>query len=49
MEIPSRDNYLQRYGIDFHLAGKQIPINNAIPIALEAVLTFYFYTEGKAV
>ncbi|MDN3669015.1 YkgJ family cysteine cluster protein [Echinicola jeungdonensis] len=50
LNIPiSRDFYLQLYSIDYHLAGQQIPINKAIQKSIEAVLSYYFYTEGEAV
>ncbi|AWW30932.1 YkgJ family cysteine cluster protein [Echinicola strongylocentroti] len=50
LEVPgSTDYYTRLYGIDFHLAGQQYPINLAIKKALEAVISYYFYTEGEAV
>ena len=51
MDVPlSSDYYTRLYGIDFNLANEQLTINTAIRKALEAVLTFYYYSEeGNAV
>ncbi|AFL83694.1 putative Fe-S oxidoreductase [Belliella baltica DSM 15883] len=48
--VPSSgDAYSQLYNIDFQLTKEQFPINVAIKKALEAVLTYMFYTENNEV
>jgi uncharacterized protein len=46
MVIPgSSDYYTRLYNVDFDLTSEQFPINTAILKALEAVLTFKYYSE----
>ncbi|MFC0264514.1 YkgJ family cysteine cluster protein [Fontibacter flavus] len=48
LALPSSSGaYSQLYSIDFQMTAKQMPINQAIREALEAVLTYKFYTENQ--
>ena len=48
MIIPSSSGaYTQLYNIDFQLTAEQMPINQAIKKAVEAVLTYKFYSENQ--
>lgn len=48
MTVPSSSGaYTQLYNIDFQLTAEQMPINQAIKKAIEAVLTFKYYSENQ--
>lgn len=48
MTVPSSSGaYSQLYNIDFQLTAEQMPINQAIKKAIEAVLTFKYYSENQ--
>ncbi|WP_291784777.1 YkgJ family cysteine cluster protein [Cecembia sp.] len=48
MDVPSSSGaYSKLYNIDFQLTADQMPINEAIKKAIEAVMTFKFYTENQ--
>ncbi|EKB49373.1 YkgJ family cysteine cluster protein [Cecembia lonarensis] len=48
MTIPSSSGaYTQLYNIDFQLTADQMPINQAIKKAIEAVLSFKYYSENQ--
>ena len=49
MEVPMMSDYsMKLYAIDFQLAAKYYPINEAIKLAIETVLSYYSYRTNKA-